>query len=183
VQYARRSSSPRCYLDKVTTVIVPESVGPRFRRDLIDNLQMHTWFLEPCPVKPDFRLVITFLWRDLHNVDTDGDSYNAASRTWTELYVMNREDSREVVEVDEVEARRVRVRSTTPWLAAAVAFFLAEEGGVAVSRDGVAWLDRGELRGEVGVFDLDAAIARAATSVWRRATLADLDPEPHDSGW
>jgi hypothetical protein len=134
---------------------------------------MHTWFLEPCPVKPDFRLVITFLWHDLHNVDTDGDSYNAASRTWTELYVMNREDSREVVEV---EARRVRVRSATPWLAAAVAFFLAEEGGVAVSRDGSVWLDRGELRGEVGVFDLDAAIARAAASVWRRATLADPYP-------
>jgi hypothetical protein len=137
---------------------------------------MHTWFLEPCPVKPDFRLVITFLWRDLHNVDTEGDSYNPASRTWTELYVMNREDFREVVEVDEVEPRRVRVRSATSWLAAAVAFFLAEESGVLVSRDGAVWLDRGELRGEVGVFDLDAARARAAASVWRRATLADPYP-------
>ncbi|MCA9217630.1 MAG: hypothetical protein KDB27_31390 [Planctomycetales bacterium] len=30
--------------------------------------------------RPDFRLVITFLWHDLFDVDTEGNSHNPASQ-------------------------------------------------------------------------------------------------------
>jgi hypothetical protein len=49
--------------------------------------------------RPDFRLVIAFLWHDGQNVNTDGNSHHPASRTWTELYIENREQPDQVVDV------------------------------------------------------------------------------------
>lgn len=138
---------------------------------------MHTWFTQPCAEKPDYRLVISFLWGDLHNVDTDGDSENPASRSWTWLHVQNREAPHEIVEIDEVEGSRcIRIRSATSWLAAAVAFFLAKEGRVTVSRDTHEWVDCDLLRSDAGDFDLEAGLVRANTSVWRQATQSDPYP-------
>jgi hypothetical protein len=135
---------------------------------------VHTWFVQPCVEKPEFWIVISFLWGDLHNVDTDGDSDNPASRSWTWLYVQNREAPSEIVEIDEVEGSRcVRVCSTTSWLAAAVAFFLAREGCVSVSRDGHEWANCDLLRSDAGYFDLEAGLARANASILRRATPSD----------
>jgi hypothetical protein len=133
---------------------------------------VHTWFLPPLSSKPDFRLVISFLWDDLHNVDTEGDADNPASLSWTWLHVRNRQAPFEAVEIDEAEdgSRRVRVRSVERWMAAAVAFFLAKESGCSVSRDGVEWITADALRADASEFDLEAGLARAASSVWRRAT-------------
>ena len=44
---------------------------------------MPRFFVQPEGPRPDFRLVITFLGGDSHNVDTDGNSHNPASRDWT----------------------------------------------------------------------------------------------------
>ena len=89
--------------------------------------------------RPDFRLVIAFLWRDGQNVDTEGDSHHPASRTWTELYVQNREHKDEVVEVSQYQLPLVlRIESEQQHLAARVAFFLATycNGGVSSEPDG-----------------------------------------------
>ena len=59
--------------------------------------------VRPAGPRPDFRVVIAFLWTEMHNVDSDGNSDNPASREWTELYLMNREKTSEVVDVSPVE--------------------------------------------------------------------------------
>jgi len=47
--------------------------------------------------RPDFRQVIALL--NFENVDTDGDSDNPASRTWTWLHVQNRDEPYEEVDI------------------------------------------------------------------------------------
>ena len=88
---------------------------------------MHTIYITSPNERPDFRLVVAFLWRDGQNVDTEGDSHHPASRTWTELYVQNRENKDEVVEVSQYQQSPLvlRIESEQQYLAARVAFFLA----------------------------------------------------------
>ena len=62
--------------------------------------RMVQYFVRAERERPDFRLVITYLWHDLYNVDTDGDSYNPASRTCTRLFVRNLQDESQVVYVN-----------------------------------------------------------------------------------
>ena len=64
--------------------------------------------------------MISFLWGDLHNVDTDGNSYNPASLDWTELYCQNRENEQETFDVGPVSESplTLKVESEMPELAA-----------------------------------------------------------------
>ncbi len=41
---------------------------------------METWLVQAARTEPEFRLVVTFLWSDMHNVDADGDSDNRPRR-------------------------------------------------------------------------------------------------------
>src|SRR5215213_7425264 len=105
---------------------------------------MAQFFIRPRGPRPDFRLVITFLWGDFHNVDTDGNSHNPASHDWTELYCTNREAARERVDVfpAQDDPLTLRVRSEVPELAARVAYFLAAETNSMVAEsDGGSWHD------------------------------------------
>ena len=140
---------------------------------------MARFYIRPSNPRPDFRLVISFLWRDFHNVDTDGNSHNPASRDWTELYCQNRENEEEFFEVYAVQASPLvlQVESEQRWLAARVAYFLAVETGSGFSihstgpfRDPVA------LRELSADFDWGAAEQRAAASCWRRSTLENPYP-------
>jgi hypothetical protein len=136
-------------------------------------------FLQPRGPRPDFRLVISFLWGDLHNVDTDGNSDNPASRDWTELYCQNRENLLETFDVSPVSQSPLilKIESDLPDLAARVAYFLATETGAAVASEiSGPWHDPASLRESVGSFDLTAAELRANKSVWREATLDDPYP-------
>ncbi|RKH53464.1 hypothetical protein D7V93_26795 [Corallococcus llansteffanensis] len=138
-----------------------------------------TWFVKPLHERPDFRLVIAFLWGDLHNIDSDGDSDNPASRSWTWLYLRSRERAGERVDLDMEEGTEacMRIRSEEPWLAAAVACFLAMEGKAQVRRgDDTEWGDAPSRVDAVGAFDFHAAIERARVSVWRESTLEDPYP-------
>ncbi len=141
---------------------------------------MTCFFIKPLTLRPDFRLVITFLWSDLHNVDTEGNSSNPASQEWTELYVMNRENEHEVFNVDPVAEQplTLRICSDLHELAARVAYFLATEtqSQVAVSEAGP-WHDPEWLNDQVGDFDLAEATRRADRSRWRRATIENPYPE------
>ena len=126
-------------------------------------------------LRPDFRLVIAFLWSDLHNCDTDGDSHNPASREWTELYCKNRENPAEVFDVAPVAEQPLilEVTSADPALAARVAYFLAiEADGTWADCQSGPFRDARELEDVLSEgFDLAAALERAARSVWRKATL------------
>ena len=129
--------------------------------------------------RPDFRLVLTFLWSDDRDCDTDGNSSSPASREWTELYCRNRENPTEVFDVSPVspEPLVLLIESPHEWLAARVACFLAMEcvGSVADKPDGV-YSGPGELISKVGEFDLEAAYERVRQSAFRDATLEDPYP-------
>ena len=137
-----------------------------------------TWFVEAAPERPNFMLVISFLWGDLHDVDSDGDSSPASSRTWTWLQVCNRAAPAEAVSVAmEDDGRSLRVDSDVPWLAAATAYFLAHEGATRVRADATEpWTPCDVLVAHLGDFDLGAALARSDASIWRQATIDNPYP-------
>jgi hypothetical protein len=133
--------------------------------------------LEP---RPDFRLVIAFLWGDGHNVDSDGNSYNPASREWTELYLSDRETTEPPVTVspDQDSPLVLSVESDSTTLAARVAFFLASatHGRVAVDAE-QPFTAPDVLIPHLGDdFDADAAFRRVAESPVNRATLENPYP-------
>lgn len=141
------------------------------------------FFLQPQGPRPDFRLVVTFLWEDFHNVDTDGNSHNPASRDWTCLYVQNRECEHEIVEVGAFSEHPLilQVDSQTPELAARVAWFLAKETNAKVAPEPTGpWHDVSLLENQVGSFDLIEAERRATLSCWRRAAPDDPYPNLHN---
>lgn len=135
--------------------------------------------------RPDFRTVIAFLWSDFHNVDTDGDSHNPASRTWTYLYVQNRENESETLEIvhDGSSPDLFTVESDDVRLAARTAWFLAKwcDGKIVDSTE-ITALDAQRLAGEE--FDLDAGMIRARNSIWNKSTLErpypNLTEDPTD---
>jgi hypothetical protein len=123
--------------------------------------------------------VITFLWGDFHNVDTDGNSYNPASRDWTELYCQNRENETETFNVSPVSASplTLEVESDLPELAARVVYFLATKtNAVVASNPSGPWHQAASLTKSLGSFDLAAAELRAHKSIWREATIDDPYP-------
>jgi len=127
---------------------------------------------------PDFRLIISFLWGDEHNVDSDGNASSPAARDWTELYLRSRERPEEMVEVLPVEGSDLlMVESPVTELVSRVAFFLAAEtdGAVATSASGP-WESPITLRGLMGPFSIEDASNRAAASPFRRASLDDPYP-------
>ena len=139
---------------------------------------MATWLVRPLPERPDFRLVVTFLWGDFHDIDSDGDATNPASTQWTWLYLQNRGNPAEIVNIDVAEEpTSFRIKADLPWLAAATAYFLAAEFDARVrAEEGREWLAPGTLIDRVAPFDLKAAVLRARDSVWRKATLDNPYP-------
>lgn len=141
---------------------------------------MPQYFINAERERPDFRLVITFLWHDLFNVDTDGNSYNPASRTWTQLYFCNRQDDSEIVDVTPAADTPLvlRVESKKRYLAARTAYFLADfmSAGVAESEDGP-FLKPESIQDAIGKdFDVDEAMRRVQSSPFIRSTLDDPYP-------
>jgi hypothetical protein len=138
-----------------------------------------SFFLRTPNPRPDFRLVLTFLWSDNRDCDTEGNSRNPASREWTELYCRNRETPAEVFDVSPVNAEPLVLVVESPhgWLAARIAYFLAVEsvGSVADKPDGV-YTGPHVLTSKMGDFDLEAANERVRQSVFQGATLEDPYP-------
>jgi hypothetical protein len=140
---------------------------------------MPKFFVKPTSLRPDYRLVLTFLWGDDRDCNTDGNSRNPASRDWTELYCRNRRSPTEVFGVlpTSLQPLVLEVESSHEWLAARVAYFLAVEAGgfVADAPNGV-YAVPDALSSKVGEFDLAAAKERVRRSVFQGATLEDPYP-------
>lgn len=140
---------------------------------------MTFFFIQPQTPRPDFRLVISFLWDASAEVDTEGDANNPASREWTELYAAHRERPQEVFDVEPVAAQPLvlRIGSKLSELAARVAYFLAiETKSLVASNQTGPWHDPSWLTAKVGAFSLTEATERAAHSRWRQATLDNPHP-------
>lgn len=139
-------------------------------------IELHLHTAEP---RPDFRLVITFLWGEDHDVDCDGDAQHPASRSWTDLYCADRADPSAAFEVEVFTGpSKTVVRSERDVLGYRVALFLSEEtrAEVCCARDG-AVIQRSTLVSACGNFDVDAAFERTRNSRWRRATATNPYPE------
>jgi hypothetical protein len=124
--------------------------------------------------RPDFRLVIAFLWHDGQNIDTDGDFDHPASHEWTELFVANREQPSEPqvsIYPHQQTPLVLVVESTAAHLAARLAYFLAASvrGGVSQNPEDE-FASPATLVAQVGVFDVEVAMRRAAESPFARAT-------------
>lgn len=131
--------------------------------------------------RPDFRQVIAFLWSEDQDVDSDGDSYPASSRTWTELTLITRNEPEERVDVDPCSDNPLvlQVVSEKRSLAARVAYLLAKHtcGAVGRSPDGP-FDEPDSVKAEVGAdFDLDAAQTRFYNTKYARSTLENPYPD------
>ena len=144
---------------------------------------MAKFFVQTTSLRPDFRLVITFLWGDYHNCNTDGDSNNPASRDWTEFYCRNRENSVEAFDVSPIhkEPLLLQVESHHAWLAARVAYFLSvESAGVIAEHQEGPFAAPEALVSQMGDFDLAAAMQRVRRSPFQKATRDNPYPNLRD---
>jgi hypothetical protein len=129
--------------------------------------------------RPDFRLFNFFLWGENHRFDSEGDSYNPASRTWTSLYMGSREHEGEYFEIamDSEEPLIFRVTSPIFAIANRVALFLAIETRGSVIDQENKLLPYDSLENDLGGdFYLSEALERAQNSIWRRSTLENPYP-------
>jgi hypothetical protein len=141
---------------------------------------VHRFYITAPGERPDFRLVITFLWHDGQNVDTDGNSYNPASRTWTQLYIQNREQPDQVVDVTPYQESPLilLIESKQQYLAARVAFFLSTFcGGCVSSQADGEYRQPDSLLSHVGVdFGTSAAMERVAQSPFSHSSVDNPFP-------
>ena len=135
--------------------------------------------------RPDYRLVSTFLWSEEMNINTDGDSYNPASRVWTQLYIANRQNSEEEVDIYPAQAEPLilRVCSRLEYLAVRAAYFLAHytkgEVSALIDKD---FADPTTLKSKVGAeFSIEDALRRTENSRYANTTLDNPYPWLKDS--
>ena len=130
--------------------------------------------------RPDFRIIRVFIWGEHHNTDSDGDSYNPASRTWTELYIASREVRNEYVDIYPVtlEPLVLEIQSPDIELTKQVTLFLAEETNSDIFRDEtlLILLTQEELRSSISFNDFDIRSKRTKDSIWRQSTLENPYP-------
>jgi hypothetical protein len=126
---------------------------------------------------PDFRLFSVYLWGEDHSYDSDGDSYNPASRTWTALYMGSREVSEnfEMVQTEEHSAI-FEVTSSDEFMVNRAALFLAKETNGQIAGPDDLLHSYHFLTDKLGDFDLRQALERAEKSVWRKSTLDNPYP-------
>src|SRR5690606_20380791 len=89
----------------------------------------HKIFIKISNDRPDFRLVATWLWIKPHDIDSDGDSDNPASRQWTELYLSSRQNSNETIDIYPISENPLilRINGSTNEMVSRAAYFLALE--------------------------------------------------------
>lgn len=144
---------------------------------------MMKYYLLTSAPRPDFRLLVTFLWSDDHNVDTDGDAQSPASRDWTDFYCTDRSAPFDRFEVEVVSGDRphIVVESPRQEIAARLALFLSEEMTAAVVEivGGDEIVPHESLVEACGrSFDVEAAFRRTSLSRWRLATETNPYPQP-----
>jgi len=141
---------------------------------------MTRFFVRAPGSRPDYRLVLAFVWGDA-DCDTDGNSYNPASREWTALYARHRGRPLEAFDVNlsSTDPLVLEVESQHEWIAAAIAYLLAVSttGGVSAAPSGP-FGSAETLLPRISGFDVEDAWARYQSSRFQRATLDDPYPTP-----
>ncbi|WP_248739025.1 hypothetical protein [Pseudomonas sp. MWU12-2029] len=127
--------------------------------------------------RPDFRCFLDLLYGPGRNVDTDGNSYPVNSRSWTYLYVKDRESDDPYIEIEasEVDVSRFTVQSDSPRLEVLCALYLYLTCGGAISSSDQA-LDTAAI--EILSDRYSAELSRAHGSIWHQST--DAAPYPQE---
>ena len=140
---------------------------------------MATLYVQPAGLRPDFRLVLAFVWGDAANCDTDGNAHYPADRGWTNLYAWNRSRPGEVFDVTVARETPLILEVDSPieWLAVAVAYLLAVASAGIVSTDpNGPFTSASALQSRVGEFDVDAAWLRYRLSPFQRSSAENPYP-------
>lgn len=125
--------------------------------------------------RPDFRAFIDLLYGANRNVDTDGDSNPVSSRTWSFLYVADRESDDPSVEIyaSEADPAVFLIESGSSTLEELAALYLFLTCGESISSSGEA-IDlvavevlRDKYRTELG---------RANASIWHQSSAESPYP-------
>lgn len=137
-------------------------------------------YLKLLKERPDFRLIITWLWKDFHNVDTDGNASNPASKVWTELYVQNRENKEEIIQVYPISENPLilQISASQEQLVYRVTYFLslASEGEISLNEELTQLIDKEFLLEGIKDFNIKESLERVKNSIWQKATLENPYP-------
>lgn len=142
---------------------------------------MHTLYVTAPNERPDYRLLIVFLWDDKKDVDSDGNSMNPADRNWTELTLAPRDSPHERVDIDEfIHAPLVlKVQSENREVALRAAYIIAcqTEGKIAFTEKGP-FVDPELYVVEINkTFHLNDATTRFNRSPFLKTTIENPYPD------
>lgn len=139
------------------------------------------FYLKITNLRPDYRVMISLLWGDFEEVDTDGEGVNPAERDWTDLSVIRRSDDAQRIDIISVhrEPLVLEISSPHPAIPPVIAYFLVHETGASWSttpngpyiRD-VKLLEKRANHN----FNLKAGMERAQSSIWRMSSLDNPYP-------
>jgi hypothetical protein len=137
-------------------------------------------FLKVNSDRPDFRIIKVFIWGEKHNTDSDGDSYNPASRTWTQLYIGSREVKGQSIDICPLTSDPLimKIQSPDKELAKQVTLFLSEETNGEIFADEAlrTRLTNDEIKRNINVKDYNQRKLRTKNSIWRQSTLDNPYP-------
>ncbi|ROO33253.1 hypothetical protein SAMN03159507_01281 [Pseudomonas sp. NFACC32-1] len=127
--------------------------------------------------RPDFRCFLDMLYGPGRNVDTEGNSYPVNNRSWTCLYVKDRESDDPCIEIQasEVDGSRFTVQSDSSRLEALCALYLYLTCGGAISSSDQA-LDKSAIEMLCNRYSVE--LSRAHGSIWHQST--DEAPYPQE---
>lgn len=126
--------------------------------------------------RPDFRVFIDLLYGYLHNVDTDGDSLPVNSRTWTYLYIRDRESDDPPVIVHAISENQTifEVESKSHELETLAALYMFLSCGTSISLEG-RQLNPAEVDDLKKLYA--SQLQRAEHSIWHQSS--DQRPYPN----
>ena len=134
--------------------------------------------------RPDFRVIKVFIWGEEHNTDSEGDSYNPASRTWTELYIGSREVKDQLIDIYPLttDPLIMKIQSPDKELAKQVTLFISEEtdGEIFADESLLTRLTNDEVKRNLNVEDYNQKKLRTKDSIWRQSTLDNPYPNLHN---
>jgi hypothetical protein len=117
--------------------------------------------------RPDFRVFIDLLYGENRNVDTEGDSDPVYSRSWTYLYIADRESDDPSIEifVRNGQPSSFAVESESGRLEELAALYLFLTSGKSISDVTSKSIDVSELRTKYSL-----ELHRAANAVWHKSS-------------
>jgi len=126
--------------------------------------------------RPDFRVMIDLIYGHGHKVDTDGDSFKVFSRTWTELYIKDRESDDPAIEiyVNENSPNIFEVKCEDEELEKLAALYLFLYCGLSMKHNG-ALIDEHHIEALKGEYATN--LSRANNSVWHSS--CESNPYPN----